>query len=170
VISSHNSPGARAAALLLALGAVSGAWTAEPSVPAAGARHFDLADMQSIWKDLEARGVINQRIVEGGSYSLNVRIVRPGDVPLVHADSADVWIVMAGKATAITGGELVDAARRATGNDIEGKDIRGGTRQSLQPGDIVFVPPGVPHAFRDLQGFRAYLIRFDVPAKAAGIP
>jgi mannose-6-phosphate isomerase-like protein (cupin superfamily) len=140
------------------------------SVPTDRASYFDNADLQNIWKDLEARQVINKRVVEGGSYSINVRIVRPTEVPLIHAATADVWIVTAGTATAVTGGELLDAALRPNSADQAGTAIRGGTDQPLKPGDIVFVPPGVPHTFKDLNGFRAFLIRFDVPDGAVSQP
>ena len=42
-----------------------------------------------------------------------------------------------------------------------GSAIRGGVEQPLKPGDVLYVPPGVPHGFKDVKGFRAYLIRFD---------
>ena len=36
-----------------------------------------------------------------------------------------------------------------------------GVEQPLQAGDILYVPPGVPHGFKDVKGFRGYLIRFE---------
>jgi mannose-6-phosphate isomerase-like protein (cupin superfamily)/ketosteroid isomerase-like protein len=126
------------------------------------ALYFPNPEIQSIWNDLEARQVINKRVLDGGSYSINVRIVRPGDAPLVHARSVDVWVVTGGSATAVTGGELVEPKQRSQPDDFAGTSIRGGTEQPLRAGDIVFVPTGVPHGFKDVQGFRAFLIRFDV--------
>ena len=157
-------------AVLPAEAAAPAAAPAAAHVPTDRASYFGNSDLQTIWKDLESRQVINQRIVEGGSYSVNVRIVRPSDAPLVHKNSADVWLVMAGTATAVTGGELLNAAQRPNSDDTAGTAIRGGTDQPLKPGDVVFVPPGVPHAFKDLKAFRAFLIRFDVPGGAASRP
>ena len=125
------------------------------------ASYFAAAELQKIWTDLETRQVINQRVVEGGAYSINIRIVRPGDAPLVHAHSADIWIAMDGAATAVTGGQLLDGKKRGTTDDMAGSGIANGTEQPLKPGDIVFVPAGVPHGFKNVKGFRAYLIRFD---------
>ncbi len=105
--------------------------------------------------------MINKRVLEGGAYSINIRIVKEGDAPLVHASSADVWVMMEGTATAITGGELVDGKKRPNVDDEAGSAIRGGKEQPLKPGDVLYVPPGVPHGFKDVKGFRAYLIRFD---------
>jgi mannose-6-phosphate isomerase-like protein (cupin superfamily) len=131
------------------------------AAPKDKAAYFATADIHGIWKDLEARQVINKRVLEGGAYSINIRIVKEGDAPLVHASSADVWVMMEGTATAITGGALVDGKKRPNVDDEAGSAIRGGMEQPLKPGDVLYVPPGVPHGFKDVKGFRAYLIRFD---------
>ena len=81
------------------------------TAPTGKATYFANSDFQNIWKDLEARQVINKRVLEGGAYSINVRIVRPSDAPLVHAASLDIWLVQAGSATAVTGGELLDVKK-----------------------------------------------------------
>jgi mannose-6-phosphate isomerase-like protein (cupin superfamily) len=134
---------------------------AAPPAPSGKAAYFPNADMQTTWKDLEARRVINKRVLEGGTHSINVRIVREDDAPLVHANSADVWVVTAGTATAVTGGQLVDPQKRPNGDDAAGSSIRGGVEQPLQAGDVLYVPQGVPHGFKNVKEFRAFLIRFD---------
>lgn len=132
-----------------------------PSAPTDKAAYFANEDLQSIWKDLEARQVINKRVLEGGTHSINIRIVKEGDAPLVHAQSADVWIMTAGTATAITGGQLVDGKKRPNVDDEAGTSIKGGIERALKAGDVLYVPPGVAHGFKDVKGFRAFLIRFD---------
>lgn len=137
-----------------------GAPAAMPA-PTDKAAYFPNSDTQATWQDLEARQVINKRAMEGGTYSINIRIVRPDSPPLVHAKSIDLWIVQAGTATAITGGELVDPKKGGSGDDTAGSSIRGGMEQPLKQGDMLFVPTGVPHGFKDLKGFRALLIRWE---------
>ncbi len=132
-----------------------------PPAPTDKAAYFANEDLQSIWKDLEARQVINKRVLEGGTYSINIRIVKEGDAPLVHATSADVWVMTAGTGTAITGGQLVDGKKRPNVDDEAGTSIRGGIERALKAGDVLFVPPGVAHGFKDVKGFRAFLIRFE---------
>jgi mannose-6-phosphate isomerase-like protein (cupin superfamily) len=132
-----------------------------PSAPIAKAGYFSNSDLQNIWKDLEARQVLNKRVLEGGSHSINIRIVTPTDAPLIHANSLDIWLVGAGSATAVTGGELLDKKKRPNSDDVAGTSIKGGVEQSLKAGDVLYVPPGVPHGFKDIDGFRAFLIRFD---------
>ena len=104
-------------------------------------------DIEARWKDNEARRVINSRLFNGPTnISANVRIVLPNDPPQTHDITADLWIVTAGTATAITDGEIVDA------NGI--KSIRNGVRRTVHAGDMLYVPPGVPHHFVGQQGFQ----------------
>jgi len=132
-----------------------------PPAPVGKAGYFANSDIQNIWKDLEARQVLNQRVLEGGSHSINIRIVTPKDAPLAHANSLDIWLVTAGSATAVTGGQLLDSKKRPNSDDVAGTSIQGGVEQPLKAGDVLYVPPGVPHGFKDIQGFHAFLIRFD---------
>ena len=132
-----------------------------PPAPTGKAGYFANSDIQNIWKDLEARQVLNQRVLEGGSHSINIRIVTPKDAPLVHANSLDIWLVMAGSATAVTGGQLLDVKKRPNSDDVAGASIKDGIEQPLKAGDVLYVPPGVPHGFKDIEGFRAFLIRMD---------
>jgi len=134
---------------------------AAPPAPTDKAAYFANSDLQNIWKDLEARQVLNKRVLEGGAYSINIRIVKPTDPPLMHAKSLDVWLVSAGSATAVTGGQLLDTKKRPNSDDAAGTAIKGGVEQALKAGDVLYIPPGVPHGFKDIQGFRAFLIRFD---------
>jgi mannose-6-phosphate isomerase-like protein (cupin superfamily) len=62
----------------------------------------------------------------------------------VHENFADLFYVIDGSATLVTGGKVVGA--RTTGpGEIRGDSIEGGTRQVLKPGDLAHVPVGVPH-------------------------
>jgi mannose-6-phosphate isomerase-like protein (cupin superfamily) len=141
--------------------AAQGGPSAVPSAPTDKAVYFPNSDLQSIWKDLETRQVLNKRVLEGGAYSINIRIVKPTDAPLVHAKSLDIWLISAGSATAVTGGKLLNVKKRSNSDDAAGTSITGGIEQPLKAGDVLYVPPGVPHGFKDIQGFRAFLIRFD---------
>jgi mannose-6-phosphate isomerase-like protein (cupin superfamily) len=113
------------------------------------------ADIDARWKDNEAKKRINSRIFDGpANISANVRIVLPGDEPQTHEGTADLWLVTAGEAVARTDGEIVETSGTKT--------IRNGMMRPVHPGDLLYVPPGVPHHFTDMKGFRAWLIRYDV--------
>ena len=114
---------------------------------------WSAADIERRWKENEEKKRNNSRIFDGpANISANVRIVLPGDEPLTHVDTADLWIVTAGEAVARTDGQLPKGAT----------SIVNGMSRPVHAGDVLYVPPGVPHHFTDMKGFRAWLIRFDV--------
>jgi mannose-6-phosphate isomerase-like protein (cupin superfamily) len=141
-----------------------------PDLPTGKTAFWTSDDLQARWKDNEANKRINSRLFNGPTnISANVRIVLPGDAPVTHETTADLWIVTEGTATARTDGEIVDTNGT--------KSIRNGVQRPVSPGDILYVPPGVPHHFTDMKGFRAWLMRFDTlglvrtqPAPTAAAP
>jgi mannose-6-phosphate isomerase-like protein (cupin superfamily) len=61
-----------------------------------------------------------------------------------HWNYADVFFILDGSATVVTGGELVDAKTTAPG-ELRGVSVKGGSRQQVKAGDIVHIPSGTPH-------------------------
>jgi len=68
---------------------------------------------------------------------------RSGEVE-VHERFADLFVVLAGAATLVTGG-TVTRARIVAPGETRGDSIAGGTQQNLRPGDVAHVPAGTPH-------------------------
>jgi hypothetical protein len=62
----------------------------------------------------------------------------------LHQNFADLFTILDGHCTLITGGEVVEPKTTAPG-EIRGAAVRGGTRQELHPGDMVHIPAGMPH-------------------------
>jgi mannose-6-phosphate isomerase-like protein (cupin superfamily) len=62
----------------------------------------------------------------------------------VHQQFGDVFVVLEGTATLVTGGTVLNPVTSAPG-EIRGASVQQGTRQKLQKGDIAHIPPGVPH-------------------------
>jgi mannose-6-phosphate isomerase-like protein (cupin superfamily) len=62
----------------------------------------------------------------------------------LHQQFGDVFVVLQGTATLVTGGTIASPATTAPG-EIRGASIEQGTRKKLQEGDIAHIPPGVPH-------------------------
>ena len=64
--------------------------------------------------------------------------------------------VLEGTATFVTGGKVPDLA--ITGpNELRGSRIDGGEVRTIGPGDVVVVPSGTPHWFRDVKAPVLYL-------------
>ena len=68
---------------------------------------------------------------------------RSGEVE-VHERFADLFVVLAGAATLVTGG-TVNGARIVAPGETRGESIAGGAQQNLRPGDVAHVPAGTPH-------------------------
>jgi uncharacterized RmlC-like cupin family protein len=61
-----------------------------------------------------------------------------------HDRYADLIVVQSGHATIIIGGRILNGQTTAP-NEIRGKSIEGGERQSLNAGDVLHIPAKTPH-------------------------
>src|SRR5580692_345215 len=68
---------------------------------------------------------------------------RSGEVE-VHERFADLFVVLAGAATLVTGG-TVTGVRIVAPGEMRGESIAGGTSRNLRPGDVAHIPAGTPH-------------------------
>jgi mannose-6-phosphate isomerase-like protein (cupin superfamily) len=62
----------------------------------------------------------------------------------VHDGFADLFYVLAGAATLVTGGTVAGPKTVAPG-ETRGRAIEGGSRRELRAGDVAHIPAGVPH-------------------------
>jgi mannose-6-phosphate isomerase-like protein (cupin superfamily) len=62
----------------------------------------------------------------------------------VHENFADIFYVLEGRATLVTGG-TVAGARIVGPGETRGTSVEGGTRQLLRVGDVAHVPAGISH-------------------------
>ena len=62
----------------------------------------------------------------------------------LHQNFADIFFILDGHATVVTGGTLVDEKTAGPG-EIRGKSVDGGTRQDVKAGDVIHIPAGMPH-------------------------
>jgi len=77
----------------------------------------------------------------------------------IHERDTDIVYVLEGTATLVTGGEAVEAKTTAP-EEIRGTAIRGGSERRLVKGDVVVIPNGVPHWFKEVPGtFNYYVVK-----------
>lgn len=69
----------------------------------------------------------------------------------LHQNFADIFFILDGHATVVTGGTLVDEKTTGTG-EMRGKSVEGGLRQDVKAGDVVHIPAGMPHQTLVAQG------------------
>jgi glc operon protein GlcG len=93
---------------------------------------------------------------DGHNYQVHTsRRDKPGQVE-VHTLDADVIYVLQGHTTFITGGTLLDGKTIAP-NEIRGMQLNGGDTRQLAQGDVIIVPHGVPHWFKEVSEPFLYL-------------
>jgi mannose-6-phosphate isomerase-like protein (cupin superfamily) len=89
-----------------------------------------------------------------GPFNVNVehRLGAPAaaQAASVHEKDAELFYMMDGTATLVTGGKLVEGTK--DGDNWRGKGIEGGKAQKMSKGDLLMVPAGVPHWFTDING------------------
>lgn len=62
----------------------------------------------------------------------------------VHQNYADVFYILDGRATLITGGEVIEPKSTGPGETL-GTSVKGGSRQEVKAGDVVHIPATMPH-------------------------
>jgi mannose-6-phosphate isomerase-like protein (cupin superfamily) len=102
-------------------------------------------------------------LIENAAYKVHAsRRDVPGGAEL-HGLDTDIFHVLEGSATLVTGGQIAEAKETAP-NERRGAAITGGTSQRLTKGDIVIVPKGVAHQFTEVSApFLYYTVKVTQP-------
>ena len=79
----------------------------------------------------------------------------PGQVE-VHDTETDIFYIVDGTATIVTGGTMVGGKQTAAGQH-RGTDVTGGETRRLQKGDVMVIPAGIPHWFKEVSPTINYL-------------
>jgi mannose-6-phosphate isomerase-like protein (cupin superfamily) len=117
----------------------------------------------------------NIRVVNEGSYNVAVGVLHRPETPpgmaALHHKVSEVYHVMDGSATLVTGGKIVDQKERPPdaksvmledGPGASGSSIQGGVTQHIKAGDVVVIPADVPHWFSKIDGSITYIVvRYD---------
>jgi len=67
------------------------------------------------------------------------------------------YLIVEGKATVITGGEMVEPREVGPG-EVRAKATNGGTPHELGEGDVLAIPSGVPHQFTEVSDPFLYFV------------
>jgi mannose-6-phosphate isomerase-like protein (cupin superfamily) len=115
------------------------------------ATHFRAADLHSALAKLATdRPAGSVRVFTLDPYNVAVEQRQPRTQGAAsHADRAELFYVIDGSGTMLTGGTIADG--KPSGVNTQGTTISGGTRIEFAKGDFIMVPSGVPHQFVDLK-------------------
>lgn len=75
----------------------------------------------------------------------------------VHDKETDVIYVVDGEATFVTGGTMIGGKVTRPGQSL-GSDIKGGQTHHLTKGDVIVVPAGTPHWFKEVPRTVSYFV------------
>lgn len=115
-----------------------------------GFDHWSTASLASTAKELTSAATadprhfaVKQLTAYPNEYFLLAHRIGDGQ-PELHETEADVFVVQSGSGTLVYGGTL-NGAETVAPHEKRNGTIQGGTRQKLTAGDIVRIPPRVPH-------------------------
>jgi len=115
-----------------------------------GAAYFD---HQAVAERFQVGGLL----LDTSGYKLDAgRRTRPGEVEY-HEGMVDVMHVVEGRATVLTGGEMVEPHEVAPG-ELRADSVAGGTAHELSAGDVLAIPNGVPHQFTEVSDPFLYFV------------
>ena len=115
------------------------------------------------------------RTIDAGGHHVGVAVVYRGAVAgavagTIHSEVTEVYSVLEGSGTLVTGGRLIDPQpranteerRRVSGPGWTGTGMDGAETRRVATGDIIVIPAGTPHYFSDIPESITYtVVRFD---------
>lgn len=131
------------------------------------------AELRATLTQAPASGVMDQqiRVVDIGKYNVAVgvlhRAAKAKQTAIEHAQVTEVYHIIEGSGTFVTGGTMVDptpspadgtTVKILVGPSTNGASIRGGQSRKIGPGDVIVIPPGVAHWFSDVESDMNYLV------------
>ena len=100
-------------------------------------------------KELVSSFATGRSFIETAQYRFGTaRREGPGDVE-IHAADTDIFYVVEGSAELVTGGRMTEP-RTVGPNETRGSRIEGGESRTVGAGDVIVIPNGVAHWFKDV--------------------
>ena len=107
--------------------------------------------------DAFTKGAVLEDGSNGENYMVHASRREKAGMSEVHELDTDIIYVLDGNATFVTGGKSIDPKLVAQ-NEFRGTSIDGGETRELKKGDVVIVPKGTPHWFKQVDGAFLYYV------------
>lgn len=109
--------------------------------------------------DAFAKGDVLEDGSNGENYMVHASRREKAGMSEVHELDTDIIYVLDGTAVFVTGGKSVDPKMVAP-NEFRGTSVDSGETRELKKGDVVIVPRGTPHWFKQVDGvFKYYVVK-----------
>ena len=98
-------------------------------------------------------------LAKGDDFTVSgARRTGPGQVE-VHDKETDIFYIVDGEATFVTGGKMI-GGKQTRANQWLGEDIQGGETHHLAKGDVITIPAGTPHWFKEVpKSINYYMVK-----------
>jgi mannose-6-phosphate isomerase-like protein (cupin superfamily) len=151
--------------------AASALWAQQPVQPTK--TYASAADVAALLAKAKAdhkdgQPLVAERILTLAPYAASLEYRSAVGPAAVHEKEAEIFYVIDGSATLVTGGKLVNEKRNNAEN-LGGTGIEGGKSQAVAKGDFVIVPENTPHWFSAING-TIVLMSLHVPRSEASKP
>lgn len=98
-------------------------------------------------------------MVEVGDYKIHASRREGPGMAEIHTRDTDIAYVLQGSATLVTGGTALNL-KSIGPEELRGSAIDGGKTRELLPGDVVIIPNGIPHWFKEVSApFLYYVVK-----------
>ena len=126
---------------------------AAAAVPATAADEVTYIPKEKVSAAMTKPGVLTK----GSNYTVIMSRREEGGQSEVHAADTDTFYVVEGSATFVTGG-TVEGGKTTGPGEIRGSGISGGQSRTLSKGDIIVIPKGTPHWFKEVPKLVIYYV------------
>lgn len=113
-------------------------------------------DSQSV-TDAFSKGAVLIGDDKGENYQVHASRREKSGLVEVHELDTDIIYVLDGTATIVTGGKSLESKQIAP-NEFRGTSVEGGETRQLKKGDVLVVPKGTPHWFKEVSGTFLYYV------------
>jgi mannose-6-phosphate isomerase-like protein (cupin superfamily) len=148
------------------------------AAPASGTRGVAIdipnADIQALAKSMSNMPGGDQLLrvvpINNGEYNVAVAIVHRAKAPalnasLEHSQITEIYHIISGSGTMVSDGTIENAKDSTDPNTLSvvgpsagGGKIIGGRSRKISAGDVVIVPPNVPHGWSEVSDELVYLV------------
>ncbi len=87
--------------------------------------------------------------VESSEFKINAGRRDAAGGAEVHGRDTDIFYILEGQAVLVTGG-TVEGSKTIAPNEIRGSGLSGGESHPVKKGDVVVIPRGLPHWFKEV--------------------